>query len=264
MPYGPHALRVLAGPWCEIRSPIAVAVANGGASAWAEGEAALVLGGLKGWVPRVIDVGQPRTTRALGVTGVRYRHLVVVSETTGSGVRRSRPAMAVLRAASWAASESAAGTLVAMSVQQGLVPPAFIAAALELVPRLPRRRLICEVLGDVSDGAHSLGELDFAAMCRRRRLPKPSRQVVREGARGRMYLDVRWHDAGLVVEIDGAHHYLGDNPTRDALRANELALEGDTVIRIPVIALRTAPDPFFEQIERCLRKAGVLCQFSAA
>ena len=54
------------------------------------------------------------------------------------------------------------------------------------------------------------------------------------------------------------HHFMGDNPTQDALRQNYLTLGGDAVLRIPVVALRTDPDPFFAQIEHRLRLAGLL------
>lgn len=255
---GTGAIRVLAAPWCPQRSPIAAAVANGGRHAWAEGEASLLLAGLTGWRPTRIDVGLPRTTRAQPVAGVVYRQPSVESKLASPSVRRSHPAMAVLRAAAWADTDRQAGTLIAMTVQQRLVRPAQVVETLELLPKLRRRSLIRAALGDVIDGAHSLGELDFTALCRRRGLPRPSRQELREGEHGRMYLDVRWEAARLVVEIDGAHHLLGDNPTRDALRANQLALEGETVIRVPVVALRTTPDPFFAQIERHLRRAGIL------
>ena len=69
---------------------------------------------------------------------------------------------------------------------------------------------------------------------------------------------MRWEAAKLTVEIDGMHHFMGDNPTQDALRQNYLTLGGDAVLRIPVVALRTDPDPFFAQIEHRLRVAGLL------
>ena len=65
-------------------------------------------------------------------------------------------------------------------------------------------------------------------------------------------LDVHWDAAGLAVEVDGAHHYLGENPSLDALRQNEISMQHLTVLRIPRVALRVNPEPFFEQIERVL------------
>ena len=77
----------------------------------------------------------------------------------------------------------------------------------DVVPAgIPRVR---QVVADLTDGAHSLGELDFARLCRERGLPEPSRQAVRRGPRGTIYLDVRWDHLRLVVEIDGAQHTQG-------------------------------------------------------
>ena len=100
------------------------------------------------------------------------------------------------------------------------------------------------------DGAHSLGELDFAALCRRAGLPPPSRQEVRTGPGGRIYLDVAWEDIGLVVEIDGGHHALALNPVDDALRQNEVTLSSELVLRIPVLGLRLTPGAFMAQVVR--------------
>lgn len=85
-------------------------------------------------------------------------------------------------------------------------------------------------------------------MCRTRGLPEPSRQVIRHPANGRIYLDVAWEDIGLVVEIDGGHHALALNPVDDALRANAVALQGDVVLRVPVLGLRLKPDAFMDQV----------------
>jgi very-short-patch-repair endonuclease len=97
---------------------------------------------------------------------------------------------------------------------------------------------------------HSLGELDFARLCRARGLPEPSRQVVRTHPDGRVYLDVAWDDIGLVVEIDGGHHGLALNPVDDALRQNEVVLGDARVLRIPVIGLRLDAEAFLDQVVR--------------
>lgn len=100
------------------------------------------------------------------------------------------------------------------------VPGEIIAAALhrvrpavaqQLVRGRTRHAFIKSVVRDIAFGVESLGELDFSGLCRRRGLPEPSRQVVRRGPRGRIYLDVRWDCRNLVVEIDGALHREGMN-----------------------------------------------------
>ena len=107
------------------------------------------------------------------------------------------------------------------------------------------------MLRDVADGAQSLGELDFAAMCRRHGIPPPDRQVLRRTARGRVYLDVRWSGSRLVVEIDGAGHRVGLAVTDDNLRQNEVSL-GDDVLRIDLVGLRVHEVEFMQQVRRGL------------
>ena len=113
-----------------------------------------------------------------------------------------------------------------------------------------RRALVPQLVQDIVDGARSLGELDFAALCRQHGLPEPDRQVVRRGPRGRIYLDVRWSDVGLVVEIDGSQHRMGLAVTDDNLRQNEVTLSADRVLRVDLIGLRLMPDAFMSQICR--------------
>lgn len=153
----------------------------------------------------------------------------------GIGLPRVAPDWAVIHAAQLAVSDRQAALLICLAVQQRLVAPARLLAAWQTVRRSPRRALIDAVIRDVCDGVHSLGELDFARMCRRHGLPRPSHQVVRSLPGGRIYLDVEWEDIGLVVEIDGGQHALALNPVDDALRQNEVPLTRRAVLRIPVV-----------------------------
>lgn len=187
---GVVAVPVLAAGWCDERSPIIAVVANAGPSAWADGESALILVGLRGRAPDAVHVSHARTTRAAAGDAVQYHAPVVTPMTFSLPTRRAHPAAAEVRAASWARSDRAAATLLSMTVQQRLARPEAMLDPLRLQPKIERRALIAQVLGDVADGSQSLGELDFIAMCRRRGLPKPDRQVLREGVGGRLYLDV--------------------------------------------------------------------------
>lgn len=275
-PHGAHALRIHDAPWCPARSVIISSVLNAGASAWADGEAALVLAGFEGWRSSRIDVGLPRGSRGRAEGAVppdvesgfsrggprsatiHHHCLAAVPRLLPHPVARAHPSVAALRAAAWAASDRQAATLLAMTVQQRIVRADQLLDALTLLPKLPRRALITGVLADITGGSESMGELDFVRECRRRRLPVPSRQVTRHGVGGRIHLDVLWEEAGLVVEVDGAHHFVGDAPIADALRQNDVTLQNLTVLRIPRLALRVNPEPFFAQIERILTDRGIL------
>ena len=156
----------------------------------------------------------------------------------------------------WAVSDRQASLLLTMPVQQGMTTAELVGVALLAVRRDRRRSLMHDVVLDLMGGARSLGELDFARECRRRGLPEPSRQVVRQGRDGRYYLDVSWDDFGLTVEVDGIHHSWAPTVVPDALRQNEVSLGGCTVLRLPLLGLRVAADDFFDQVERGLVAGG--------
>ena len=230
------------------------AVWETGAGAALDGAAALLAGGLTGFTPEAIDVSLPTGNRRHSVPGVRRHRRVNVLPVAGAGIPRVRPELAVIHAAQWARSDRQAALLLCLVLQQRLVAPDALLAAWRAVTRSRRRALIDSVVRDVCDGAQSLGELDFAALCRRRGLPEPSRQAVRVLPDGRVYLDVAWDDIGLVVEIDGGHHALALNPVADALRQNEVVLAAERVLRIPVLGLRLDPEAFLNQVVRAHRR----------
>ncbi len=181
--------------------------------------------------------------------GVRVHKLIrrLDNELVSTGVPRTMPAVAAVRAAGWAVSDRQAALLLLMPVQQRLTTPAALDLAASSCLGRRRRAFIRGVVRDVALGVRSLGELDFARLCRARRLPEPSRQVVRQGPRGRVYLDVRWDGHGLVVEIDGAQHRDGLNVSIDNLSRNAVVLTGD---RLPHRPHRFAP------ARRCLPPPG--------
>ena len=156
----------------------------------------------------------------------------------------------------WARSDKQATLLLTMPVQQGLTTADHLGTALLDVQRDKRLTLLHTVVLDLVGGARSLGELDFAAACRRRGLPEPSRQTVRRGRDGRYYLDVCWEDYRVVVEVDGIHHTWATEVVPDALRQNEVTLGDAKVLRMPLLAFRVAQDEFFDQIERALQAGG--------
>ena len=71
---------------------------------------------------------------------------------------------------------------------------------------------------------------------------------MRRGPHGRIYLDVRWAHARLVVEIDGSHHREKLNVSTDNLSRNAVTLEQDKVLRIDLLGLRLYEDEFMSQV----------------
>jgi hypothetical protein len=219
-----------------------------------DGVSSLLVAGLVGFEEPVVHVSVTRNSRCPRVGGVRIhrvRRLETERSPTGS-VPRTAAEVAVVRAAGWAVSDRQAALLLAMSVQQRLVSGPALLRSASAVRTRGRRPFIRAVARDVADGAHSLGELDFAGLCRRYGVPAPSRQVVRRGPHGRIYLDARWDRAGLAVEIDGAGHRWGLAVSADNLRANAVTLQGDRVLRFDLLALRLHEIEVMGQLRRGL------------
>ncbi len=224
------------------------AVWESGSGAALDGASALIAHGMTGFTPHVIDVAVQPVVRAHRLDGVRLRRYRRLAPRARLGIPRVAAAEATVHAAQWALSDRQAALLVCLGVQQGITCAEHLLAAWSQVGRSPRRRFLDGVIRDVCDGAHSLGELDVARVCRRYGLPEPSRQVVRELPSGRRYLALAWEEVGLVVEVDGAHHGQRLTPIDDALRQNEVTAGDATVLRIPVLGLRLQQDAFMRQV----------------
>lgn len=215
-----------------------------------DGASALCAGGLKGYEPDDVEVSIPHGSRPYAVHGVTTRTVVerLPDEVIRAGVPRVRPAVSALRGATWARTDRQAALLLCLVVQQRQATAVQLREKLEVL-RLPRRRaFLSRIVSDLADGAQALGELDFAQMCRERGLPAPSRQAVRHGPGGRIYLDVVWEEVGLVVEIDGSHHRMGLAVSEDNLRQNAIVLGNEKVLRIDLVGLRLRSSEFMDQV----------------
>ena len=230
------------------------AVFEVGADAALDGVTSMRAAGLEGFreMPTHVSTSQgtnPPDPPGVCVHETRRRR---DGDLVGAGIPRTRPEIATIRAALWAASDRQAALLVIMAVQQRLTTGRKLQQALARVRRHPRRRFLVAVVLDVTDGVQALGELDFGAWGGAYGLPRPNRQVLRRGRRGRVYLDVYWDRLGVVVEIEGVHHGAGETQVADALRQNALSIEKQLVLRVPVLGLRLAPDEFMAQVAEAL------------
>jgi very-short-patch-repair endonuclease len=272
VPRGVVRANVRAGRWrrvgsqsiCLVTGPLTrsaqewAAVFEAGPRAFLDGTSALIASGLTGYREDAVRVSVPRGARVRRARGLDIRQTRRWSpdDVAGSGVPRSRPPVAAIRGALWARSDRQAALVLTITVQQGLATPEQLGVEMLRVRRDRRRAFLHQVILDLLGGARSLGELDFARMCRRRGLPEPSRQGVRRGRHGRYYLDVHWDDWGVVVEVDGIHHLEAVHQVADALRHNDVTLGNAAVLHLPLLGLRVMPEEFFAQIEQALRAAG--------
>jgi very-short-patch-repair endonuclease len=171
-------------------------------------------------------------------------------------VPRAKVPGAAIRAGLWAVSDRQAALVVTMTAQQKLASVEELASELLKVRRDRRRSLLSTLVLDLAGGVGSLGELDVVRGCRARGLPEPDVQVVRRTSRGTIYLDFRWREYGVALEVDGVQHGWVQNAVADALRHNSVAMEGDVVLRLPVLGLRLCPDEFFDQLTTALVSRG--------
>lgn len=234
------------------------AVFQGGPRACLDGGSALVAAGLERYEIDAVRVSVPRGARIRRNRrfDIRQTRRWSADDIVRTGVPRTPPATAAVRAALWARTDREAIYVLTITVQQGLAPAEALGAEALRVRRDKRRLLLHEVVNELLDGARSLGEIDVARELERRGFPPPTRQVLRRDGRNRYYLDLYWADYHLVVEIDGIHHTWAENVVGDALRQNAVVLQGDTFLRLPLLGLRLEPEAFFDQISRALRAAG--------
>ncbi|HEY3014826.1 MAG TPA: DUF559 domain-containing protein [Nocardioides sp.] len=254
---GDQSVCVHTGP-IEVSGHRWAAVFQGGPRAHLDGAAALMVAGLERFDEERIRVSVPRGARVRRspLYDVRQTRRWSADDVVPTGIPRSQPAVAAVRAALWARSDAQAALVLTMAVQQRIVTAREVGAELLRVRRDRRRLLLHGVVHDLLDGAESLGELDVIRELRRRGLPTPQRQVLRRDGKNRYYLDLYWPEWRLVVEVDGIHHAWAENLVGDALRQNTIALAGDVVLRLPLLGLRLRPDEFFAQIEQALEQQG--------
>lgn len=253
---GPHSVGVTPTP--QPREALWRALLEIGSLSVLDGPSALIVAGLRNIECDAVFVSVPKSAHRQRSTGVvvhetrRFREEAVIR----SGIPRMRPATAAVHAALWVPSEKQAALYVVAGVQQRILTADQFAAEVVRVVRNPRLNFLRTLVAEVGDGIQSIGEREFARLCRKRGLPVPTRQVLRQGPTGRVYLDVHWAEFKISVEIDGIHHLDPRSVIDDSLKQNALTLEGLTVLRVPVAALRTDPGPFLDQVETALRLGG--------
>lgn len=215
-----------------------------------DGISALHQAGMTGFDDDTVHLSAKHTVEFAQIDGVCVHKVIlrVDRELLRAGIPRTRPAVAAIRAAHWAVSDRQAALLLVLPVQQRLCTGAQLIEAESLIPGRNRREFIHVMAHDVADGAHSLGELDFVAACRRRGLPEPSRQRVRLLPGGVAHLDVAREEARLAVEVDGAGHARGLQMIGDDLRQNQVQLGDELVLRVSLVGWRVTPDAHLDQV----------------
>jgi very-short-patch-repair endonuclease len=236
-----------------------VGVLEVGPRAALDGVTALQHAGITALSDDVVHVIAPKGSSPRRVVGVRVhesRRFDEADVATAAGIRVVRPAVAAVHAALWARTDREASYVLLLVVQQRLAHADEVATALSRVRRHPRRRLLQRLVLDLVDGVRSLGELDVALAMRRRGLPEPDRQAVRRRPSGTVYLDCRFGTHALTLEIDGGQHDDPEHRLADLLRDLDQVSDGDTVLRIPLVAWRLGAEQVLDRLAEVFRSRG--------
>lgn len=224
------------------------------------GLTALIVHGLRSIRSPAVHVVVPAERRVVVPKGVvvhRVGDLPMGDRTTWTSPPSTTPGRSVVDAVQWARSDNEARLIIASSFQQRLVRLDEIDRVAERMPYARRRSLLIRTAWDCAGGSESLGELDLLNLCRRARLPVPSRQVQRRDRFGRRrYLDAVFEEWMVAIEVDGAQHWLVRQTWDDLSRQNDLELAGYTVLRYPAFVVRDHPGHVAAELRQALIQAG--------
>ena len=227
-----------------------IAVLDAGPLAALCSHTSLELAGFKPFAAeaRQIHLLVPRGAKVTGFPGVvvhESRRLGEARWTCDRGLTRTEAPRAVIDAAAWQPWPRFACLMLAAAVQQRVCTPAELEHALSFVGRVRHKAYLRVALADISRGAHSLGELDVAAICRRYGLVVPHRQTRRRDQQGIWrYLDCEWDlPSGEIVvpEIDGAHHMDVAHWQADMRRERGIVISRRWVMRATALEVRLEP-----------------------
>ncbi|MGL4832407.1 MAG: hypothetical protein ACRCWS_07550 [Propionibacteriaceae bacterium] len=143
--------------------------------------------------------------------------------------------------------------LLSNALHRRKTTPRRMLAELELYPRTRQRRLLRELLGDVSLGIDSTLEAHFFRDGEQAHgLPRAHRQV-RTG-KGRR-LDVLY-DCGLIIELDGQLGHTGADVAKDRQRDNDHLLQGALTLRYGWTEILSDPCRVAAEISALLHTLG--------
>jgi len=236
----------------------ALAAGNGRAAPLA-GATATRSYGMRGYDTSLVHIYVPARMRPRSVPhyAIVHRSRLPRADLSRGFPPRTTPARSVIDSARWAASDDQARAILTAAFQQRLVDHHAMMAALSRFDALHRRSLITATIHDAGAGTESISEHDFLVLCRRGRLPTPTRQSAMTDASGRRrYRDAYFDEFRVHVEIDGGQHTEAREWWADMRRQNAMSVNGDRVLRFPAWALRHDPDRVIEQVRAALIAGG--------
>ncbi|MEP6665240.1 MAG: hypothetical protein ABJA81_02225 [Nocardioidaceae bacterium] len=170
-----------------------------------------------------------------GVVHHESRRLEPPDVVNTRGLRTTRHPRSAIDSGAWQPWPRFACAMLGAVVQQGMCTPRQLDQAFAVVGRVRHKQHMRLALKDIAAGAHALGEIDAASLCRRHHLRPPDRQKARRDPTGRLrYLDCEWdlEDGSIVVlEVDGSHHFDVEHWEADMKRERKVVISRRWVLR---------------------------------
>ncbi len=150
------------------------------------------------------------------------------------------------------------GVVAALSeAVRGRTPPAEIAAALALRPSQPNRRLLRDMVTEVSEGVESPMELRYRRLARRHGLPPAVLQLRHRLEGRRVRADCVYRGLGVRVELDGRLGHPGGRTDQDTWRDNAVGIEhSELTLRYRWSHVAARPCETAAQVSAALRSRG--------
>ena len=164
--------------------------------------------------------------------------------------------VAVVDAMRFARTDKEASFIAVWCLQRQIVNLPDLALEVERTLSIAGTDRVRRVLKLLKPGINAVSELEFDGLCKKYRVPAPTRQSLRRDSEGRArYLDAVWERSNrtLAVEVDGLGHLDYQVRADDMFRDNSMMLSGITTIRIPAQELRRDPQRWMLQIADALQ-----------
>jgi hypothetical protein len=133
----------------------------------------------------------------------------------------------------------------------------LLLAATEQRAKLRWRTELTDALTDVGEGVHSVLEWRYVhGVERRHGLPRAARQAVSRAGQRTRYLDNRYREFGVAVELDGRAAHPAEARWRDIRRDNASAGEDIVTLRYGWVDVTENPCQVAREVSRVLKLRG--------
>lgn len=206
--------------------------------------------------PRVIEIGVDHGRRVVPQPGLVVRRRRVLPPARGRLRCIDRPSTVLDLVADARTDDDVVGVVCA--AVRARTWPAEIRAALADRQRLPNRRLLVDLLGEVEDGVESPLERRYRHDVERRHaLPRATLQQRERLADGWIRADAVYRGLGVRTELDGALAHPFGRTDADTWRDNAVLLErGDLTLRYRWTHVVGRPCAVARQVDDALRSRG--------